>query len=59
MLATEEAETVEATNGGMTARARKLLYLVDRKPDKFRVFIQCLRDANHEDVADLLEAEGQ
>ena len=56
----EEAEMVEDTRGGMTARARKLVALVYRKPhDILPVFTQCLRDAHHGHVADLLEGEGQ
>ena len=51
---------VEDTRGGMTARARKLVALVYRKPDdKLPVFIQCLWNADHGHVADLLEGEGQ
>ena len=56
----QEAEMVEATNGGMTARARKLISLLDRKTDdKLLVFVQCLRAGAHSHVADMFDGEGK
>ena len=51
---------MEATDGGITERACRLVALLDKKHDHtLLVFIQCLRDTHHEHVADLLEGEGQ
>ena len=60
MLTIQEMEIVKNTSGGMTAKASKLLALLDRKPDEMLpIFVQCLRDTKQNHVADILEGEGK
>ena len=56
MLSIQTAERIDAVSGGETAKAMKLVAMVDRQSDeKLPVFIKCLRDSAHSDVADILE----
>ena len=59
VLSIQEEEDVEATNGGMSEKARKIVSILElRLEDVLSTFIHCLRKSNHGYVADLLEAGG-
>ena len=49
---------IDDMSGGETAKAKKLIAIVDRQFDeKFTIFIKCLRDSGHDHVADILEGK--
>ena len=55
-MSIQVADMIDAVSGGETAKAKKLIAILDRQFDeKSPIFIKCLRDSGHDHVADILE----